>query len=86
MEQKELDIIDPAGDIRTAITRMVGARLAAMKALKHLKADMKIKTIEYELPIESLEETIDKCYSLEKELGDAHQSLLVSIATEINAE
>ncbi len=82
MEANELVMVDPAEDIRIAITRMVGSRLVAQKALKQLKSDMKIKPIEYDLPVEALEDVIEKIYAIEEELGKVHQSIIVSLVTE----
>ncbi len=72
--------VDTAEEIRTAITMMVGARLAAQKALKELKAN--VHTIEYDNAIDELESSIDNIYTLETELGNVHQYIIVGLATE----
>lgn len=83
MAKKELETIEPLEKVRTAISRMVCARMAAQEALQKLKADKELKPNEYDIPVEELEDVIEKCYILEKNLGDAHQAILVSLATEI---
>lgn len=72
--------VDPAKEIRTSIAMMVGARLAAQKALRELKANE--QTIEYDNAIEELESSIENLYTLESELGTVHQYILVGLASE----
>ena len=83
MAKKELEAVEPLEKVRTAITRMVCSRLAAQEALQKLKADKELNPKEYDIPIEELEDVIEKCYTLEKNLGDAHHAILVSLVTEI---
>lgn len=72
--------VDPAKEIRTSISMMVGARLAAQKALRELKTNE--QTIEYDNAIEELESSIENLYTLESELGTVHQYIIVGLASE----
>lgn len=83
-DEDYLGTVNPAKKVREAITRMVGARLAAQEALKQLKDDSDSQHIEYEIPAQELEDIIDKCYALENGLGDVHQFIIVGLATELS--
>lgn len=77
-EEFEIRVIDPLADIRSAITNMVSARLSLQKALKEIKDN----GIEYESAINELEEVIDTCYENENAAGNAHQAVIIALATE----
>ena len=76
------DLLDPAKEIRSAITMMVQGRLAAQKALGELKRNTETLSIDYESAIEELENVIEQMYATETSLGEAHQFTIVSLATE----
>lgn len=77
-EDFEIKNVDPLADIRSAISMMVGARLSLQKALQSVKDN----GLEYEIAINELEEAIDGSYENEKRAGDAHQAIIIALATE----
>ena len=82
MTKENVELIDPAERIRSAITLMVQSRLEAQKALAELRENAEIVKIIYENAIEELENSIDAIYGIEMSLGEAHQFTIIAYACE----
>ena len=82
MSKEQFEETDGTKTIREQITRIVGVRVEISQIAKYLK-----EYPDYENVVAELDEAIATLYQAEKNLGDAHQYLLVAnamMAAEMN--
>lgn len=82
MSKEQFEETDGTQTIRDQITRIVNVRVEISQIVKYLK-----EYPDYENVVTELEEAIETLYKAEKNLGEAHQYLLVAnamMAAEMN--